>query len=414
MLSRVALIFLCCAPVSLLAQIGYPGQYPYPQGRLPGGIPIPYPRRGGDPGAQQTTVHAQGKLRKIDSKSLTVDADDGRTLQLRRTRDTKFYRDGTEIDASQLHPGDRVSAEATQDRSGNLTVRTIRLDNASEAGPQAEENAEDAEDKDPDRPVLRRGAPENRTAPAHEDADNEAPPEPERPGDAVVLKARTTSGSFSATLPNYIATQFITRYQSDSRPVNWHALDVVSAEVVYEDGKESYRNVSVNGRQTHKGLEDTGGAWSTGEFGTMLRDLFASTTPASFRFARESAAAGLTVRVYEFEVPRPNSHWHVETGGQSIVPAYRGSIWIDPRSGRVLRIETQARFLPSEFPLDTVETAVDYSGVRIGSEQALLPVHAETLACQRGSNECSRNVIDFRNYHKYGADSNVTFDKTAQ
>jgi hypothetical protein len=31
------------------------------------------------------------------------------------------------------------------------------------------------------------------------------------------------------------------------------------------------------------------------------------------------------------------------------------------------------------------------------------------LSCQRGTNMCSRNTIDFRNYHKYSGESTVTF-----
>jgi hypothetical protein len=44
-----------------------------------------------------------------------------------------------------------------------------------------------------------------------------------------------------------------------------------------------------------------------------------------------------------------------------------------------------------------------------GTQQFLLPVHAETLSCQRGSSFCSRNAIDFRNYHKYTGESTVEF-----
>ncbi len=61
--------------------------------------------------------------------------------------------------------------------------------------------------------------------------------------------------------------------------------------------------------------------------------------------------------------------------------------------------------------MDTVESAVDYSFVRIGAEPVLLPVHAESPGCQRGTNSCSRNRIDFRNYREYTADSKITFDQ---
>ena len=45
------------------------------------------------------------------------------------------------------------------------------------------------------------------------------------------------------------------------------------------------------------------------------------------------------------------------------------------------------------------------------ANQYLLPVHAENLSCQRGTSYCSKNTIDFRNYHKYTGESSITFEK---
>ena len=80
---------------------------------------------------------------------------------------------------------------------------------------------------------------------------------------------------------------------------------------------------------------------------------------------------------------------------------------MDPKTARVLRIEMQARNMPSDFPMDTVESAVDYSYVSIGGTSFLLPVHAESLGCERGVNECSHNIIDFRNYHEFKSEIKI-------
>ena len=37
------------------------------------------------------------------------------------------------------------------------------------------------------------------------------------------------------------------------------SLDVVSAEIIYDDGHESYRNVKINDRPTDTGLQEIGG-----------------------------------------------------------------------------------------------------------------------------------------------------------
>jgi hypothetical protein len=97
----------------------------------------------------------------------------------------------------------------------------------------------------------------------------------------------------------------------------------------------------------------------------------------------------------------------LHAGSQSLVAAYIGSVWLDPNTARVLRIEMQARNIPSDFPMDTVETALDYSNVRLGETSFLLPVHAEALGCERGTSNCSHNIIDFRNYHEFKSEIKI-------
>ena len=141
-------------------------------------------------------------------------------------------------------------------------------------------------------------------------------------------------------------------------------------------------------------------------------DLFSPNTSADFRFRKETSFEGKTALVYDYSVEHDGSHWHIQVASQSVLPAYKGAIWIDKRNYRVLRIEMETRNMPEEFPMDKVESAIDYDYMRLGGEQQfLLPVHAESLSCQRGSNICSRNTIDFRNYHKYSGESTITFGK---
>jgi hypothetical protein len=151
------------------------------------------------------------------------------------------------------------------------------------------------------------------------------------------------------------------------------------------------------------------GSWSTGEFSSMLQDILHPATNADFFNKRSSNIAGRAAWHYDYTVEQPNSHWTVEASSETYKPAYKGSIWIDKENHRVLRIEMQARNMPKSFPLDTVESTVDYDFVLIGENKYLLPVHSEALSCVRGTSDCSRNTIDFRNYRKFEADTSITF-----
>jgi hypothetical protein len=243
---------------------------------------------------------------------------------------------------------------------------------------------------------------------APDDSDDQRPLGA-RQEDPLVRKAADAALEFTETLPNYVCQEVVSRYESTVQPPSWHALDVVTTDVVYESGKENYRNVMINGKPSTKPLEESG-AWSTGEFGTLLIDLFSPVTAAEFHYRRDGRTSGIEARIYDFQVKRENSHWDIHFGSQSYTPAFDGSTWIDPKTGRVLRIEIEARGLPSGFPSDHVESATDYQYVRLGdATQYLLPVHAEILSCERGTPNCSRNTIDFRNYHKYTGESSIQF-----
>jgi hypothetical protein len=96
-------------------------------------------------------------------------------------------------------------------------------------------------------------------------------------------------------------------------------------------------------------------------------------------------------------------------GGQSLAPAYSGRIWVSKKTAEILRFEQNADNIPKDFPEDTVSTAVDYESISINGQRFLLPVHAENLGCQRGTSICNKNVIEFRNYHKYEGEGKIIF-----
>jgi hypothetical protein len=230
-------------------------------------------------------------------------------------------------------------------------------------------------------------------------------------GDDFIDDAREAAFSFNDTLPNYVVKQYTTRYATSvarGGRTSWQALDTVTADVLEVDGTEQYKNILVNGKPPVRDVEKTG-SWSRGEFSSLQLDVLSPSTNADFHGKRATTIVNRPAFRYDFSVEQPNSHWHIESDGQNCLPAYTGSIWIDKESHRTLRIELSAQSMPRNFPLDQVESAVDYDFVVIGDGKYLLPVHSEALSCGRGVG-CTRNVIEFRNYKKFTADTSITFD----
>ncbi len=290
---------------------------------------------------------------------------------------------------------------------------------------------------DPGPPVLKRGVPAPRREPAEpvvtaSVTPPRVPPAPVAPApvkrvtpapvqqdapqpiplgdDPIITKARAAALAYSETLPNYLVQQMTTRYQSDHPKTGWDALDIVTADLTYQDGHESYKNIKIGNKSTNKSMEEIPGTRSTGEFSTLLQQLFESRA-AKFRAGGQDTIRNRPAYVYSFEITRELSRWRIEAPSELYYPEIKGSVWIDKETSRVLRIEQQGKGMPALFPFDTIEAAVDYDFIRLGtSGPYLLPAESEVLSCQRGSSLCSRNKIEFRNYRKFGAESNITFD----
>jgi hypothetical protein len=310
--------------------------------------------------------------------------------------------------------------------SGNVPSGTTSPAPARRPAP-----ADSTDDSGP--PTLRRNTPSTQSAAAQPAPAQSAPPQrpslsaddvngvtrtpaappPSAGEDPIIDQTREVAASFTQTLPNYIVKQFTTRYVSQAangRRTSWQPLDLVTSDLVYLDGKENYLNIMVNGRATKDASQN--GSWSEGEFASSLNALLSRFSATEFRNKRPVTIVNRPAYKYDYSIEQPRSAWRIETEGQSYQPAYDGSIWIDKETFRVLRIEMAARNMPRSFPIDTTESSLDYDFVLIGDQKYLLPVHSESLSCWRGTSQCSRNVIDFRNYKKYTADSNITFEST--
>jgi hypothetical protein len=243
-----------------------------------------------------------------------------------------------------------------------------------------------------------------------------AAPEPREPvdsaplsSDAIIMLARDAAESFTADLPNFLVQQSTTRYRGHAQSQNWQVIDVVTADVVCIDGKEEYHNVAINGMPTQRPIETTG-AWSTGEFVTTLQNTLSPVEDAVFVQRGDARIGSRMAYVFDFSVEAKNSHWILASDRNSSFRApYKGSIWIDKETRRVLRIDQKAHSIPRDFPYDSLESILDYGFVKIDNKSYLLPVQNETVSCLGAARTCERNVINFRNYRKFTADSNIKF-----
>ena len=261
---------------------------------------------------------------------------------------------------------------------------------------------------DDSQPVERKEAgPAGAPAAAGPAAGKESPRARRLPeAEALIEKAREATFDFTDNLPNFICDQTTKRYNSKTLKPEWKYKDRVEVELMFTGGKEDYRNVRMNGKAMKKGSPEDSGQWSTGEFGSILADIFDPQTHAQFKLRGDSTASGMKAKEYAFSVALADSHWTIRMS-YPVKPAYSGAVWIDPESGRALRVEMGTKSLPTDYPVDKVEAIVDYEWVKIGEKQYLMPVRSQNLACETHMFNCTKNEIEFKNYRKFNVESQV-------
>ncbi len=436
---RQAFVVACVFAGAALAQI--PGQYPggqYPGGQTPGRTPyprtpIPIPGRTPQPtnrtpqpepttrGSRSAAApmrDTSGIVRQLTRAELIIESNDHRIIWFR-------IADDVTLDPEKFHLGDHLTVSSTEDDQGNYTAISVQWESAATAEDRAiaaqtwdlpNPSVVQAPEKS-DRPKLTRSkAPESTPEPekpteARTSDRIRTGPMPTHPDDAIITAAREAAGAFMDSLPSFAAKQNTTRYIQDGSRSPWKAQDLVSADLVYRNGAEEYTNIKVNNKQSSKPLEEIDGLRSTGEFGSILAEIFDPEAGTDFSRPSQVNVRGRKAWTYRFELPRERSDFRIITPSQLYYTGYGGVLWIDAETSRVLRLEMQARDLPKAFPFDTVEMTIDYDFIRLdSSKQFLLPTESEALNCIRGTTVCMKNSTSFRNYVKFTSDSSIIFD----
>jgi hypothetical protein len=151
-----------------------------------------------------------------------------------------------------------------------------------------------------------------------------------------------------------------------------------------------------------------GGATSTGEFGSLMYEVFEPASDASFGWERWATLRGRRAYVFNYRVAQPRSKWHVVyERTDDVVPGYHGLIFVDRDTLSVMRITLEAE-LPPSFPVQEAKTTLDYDLADISGNQYMLPLKA--VIRMRKAKYLTKNEVEFRLYRKFSAEASITFD----
>jgi len=229
---------------------------------------------------------------------------------------------------------------------------------------------------------------------------------------AIIERVREYALNYSKSLPNFICTEVTRRYYDDTGQESWVNYDTLTTRLTYFEQKEKYELIMINNRSTTRSYHSVGGAISSGDFGTMMQQIFEPHSQAAFAWLRWGTLRGKRTHVYAYHVPQGNSQWHLGDGRQDIVTGYRGLIYVDRDTEMILKLTLDAEDVPRTFPIQEAKDSLDYDYTKIGEQQYLLPLKGEVR--MRHDKTLTRNINEFHLYHKYGTDTEIKFESTPE
>jgi hypothetical protein len=215
-----------------------------------------------------------------------------------------------------------------------------------------------------------------------------------------------------AHLPNYTCLQTLERSHKPLGEEPLKRMDTVSLEVLYSGGSELYALPGDRGFQESKTPAFVGdGLISTGVFALHLKAALLNGNAlltwrgeeeldgrraARWDFLLSPSVSGLVIRV-------PEGHG---TAGM------KGSVWVDPKSLDVLRLEDHAYEIPIHLPVKDASTIVNYARTRVGDEDVTLPQEG-VIRVLGTTGEEDRNTFAFTHCRAFGTQSTLKFDGIA-
>jgi hypothetical protein len=231
------------------------------------------------------------------------------------------------------------------------------------------------------------------------------------PGIMLFANARAKMQSHLKGQPNYICLETIERSQRDARKKRDSLLDVLRLEVAVIGHKEMYAWPGSN-RFDDTELVDMvprGGTIGSGAFEIHAWNLFFSGGP-SIGPAEWTMIKGHRLARYPYDVTQLSSSFRLSVNRSRdwTVVAYHGSIWIDPESEEVTRIQIIADQIPPQLGLLQTDTVVDFGEIQIDGQPYRLPVEtSETVTMFSGVED--RNAGRFSACRRFVGESKLVF-----
>jgi hypothetical protein len=218
--------------------------------------------------------------------------------------------------------------------------------------------------------------------------------------------------NYTANLPNFLCNQ-ITHRQVDQTGSGDHyrEMDKLQEQLTYFEHRETYKVMAVNGQMvSNKDHLKLGGAISSGEFGSMMYEIFEPQTDTEFTFDHVGTWDGKRVNEFRYRVQKELSHYSIYHEGvnRTIIAGYHGLIYAAADSNAVVRITLECEEIPHDFPVQDIKLDLRYGIAKISDQEYMVPVKWDMRS--RDGKYLSWNSAEFALYRKFETTSTLKFD----
>ena len=224
----------------------------------------------------------------------------------------------------------------------------------------------------------------------------------------LLLKIRQVNDDVFTSLQSFVCNEQIERFRGKAGSGDARPIDTVVAKVSFENGVEHYMDIRQNNRQ-RPSISSLSGAWSEGEFGTLLRQtqILLKAEPAMFQ--RYADVNGTSAAIYSFDVSEDDSPWDLEISSKHFRIPFRTDIWVSRDSGQILRIERTSTGVPWQMGISEIRWGVTLEPVEMNGRTWLLPKKGDYAVLYEDSGRREWNEMTFSNYHRYGSEVALRF-----
>jgi hypothetical protein len=209
-------------------------------------------------------------------------------------------------------------------------------------------------------------------------------------------------------LQSFVCNERLDRFRAHYNGDGPRQIDTVTAHVSFENGVESYSGIQQNNR-VRSSMTELTGAWSEGEFGTLLRQTRTLLSSQTLTSQPSTAPNGEPAVLYSLKVPGEESPWELIVAKQKFRVPFLTEVMVSQKNGRILQIKRTSTAMPPNFGISEIQWGVNLKPIPLDGKEYLLPTTGEYSILYEKTNRREWNAISFDNYHRYTASSVMHF-----